>query len=106
VSAQVDVEGAVAWARGAAAGELWAVRRRNRGIDVDEEQLRAVMLAVRQLRYELDPDDPDTPYPKVTVLSGPIRRVFSRRVWILGICVHEDRCLRGALVSFLLKRIK
>ncbi|AQK61844.1 AT-rich interactive domain-containing protein 2 [Zea mays] len=64
VSAQVDVEGAVAWARGAAAGELWAVRRRNRGIDVDEEQLRAVMLAVRQLRYELDPDDPDTPYPK------------------------------------------
>ncbi|KAG0546870.1 hypothetical protein BDA96_01G030900 [Sorghum bicolor] len=63
-SAQVDVKGAVAWARRVAAGELWAVRGRNRGIDVDLEPLGAVILAVRHVRSKLDPDDPDTPYYK------------------------------------------
>jgi len=94
-SAQVDVEGAVAWARRVAAGELWAVRGRNRGIDVDLEPLGALILAVRHVRSELDPDDPNTPYYKVTRRPAGF---FSRRVRILGICVHEDGRLRGAFV--------
>ncbi|XP_062213149.1 uncharacterized protein LOC133913995 [Phragmites australis] len=56
--------GAVSWARRAAAGALWAVRGRNRGIDDDEERLGAVILAVRHARSELKPDDADTPYAK------------------------------------------
>jgi hypothetical protein len=94
----VDVKGAVAWARRVAAGELWAVRGRNRGIDVDLEPLGAVILAVRHVRSKLDPDDPDTPYYKVTLFPGRPAGFFSRRVRILGICVHEDRRLRGSLV--------
>ncbi|XP_066311599.1 uncharacterized protein [Miscanthus floridulus] len=58
-AAQMDVEGVVAWLRRTAAGELWAVRGRNRGIDVDFEPLGAVILAVRHVRSE-----PDTPYYK------------------------------------------
>jgi len=89
----MDVEGVVAWLRRTAAGELWAVRGRNRGIDVDFEPLGAVILAVRHVRSE-----PDTPYYKVTLFPARPAGFFSRRVRILGICVHEDRRLRGALV--------
>ncbi|WVZ61132.1 hypothetical protein U9M48_011052 [Paspalum notatum var. saurae] len=58
------VDSAMAWTRRAAEGELWEVRGRNRGIE-DEDQLTAVMLGLRFRRFEnVDPDHPDTPYPK------------------------------------------
>ncbi|KAL6636603.1 hypothetical protein ACP70R_024175 [Stipagrostis hirtigluma subsp. patula] len=63
-SAQLDVDGAVRWARRAAAGALWEVRGRNRGID-DEEALAGVVLALRQELSALEPDDPDSPYAKI-----------------------------------------
>ena len=74
-SALVDVDGAMAWARRAATGALWAVRGRNRGI-VDDDGRLAVILALRHSRTEeVDPDEPGTPYSKVrvsvSVLSFP-----------------------------------
>ena len=74
-SALVDVDGAMAWARRAATGALWAVRGRNRGI-VDDDGRLAVILALRHSRTEeVDPDEPGTPYSKVSVLSR-LRRFF------------------------------
>ncbi|OEL25034.1 hypothetical protein BAE44_0013950 [Dichanthelium oligosanthes] len=63
-SASALVDGAMAWKRRAAAGELWAVPGRNPGIVDDEEQM-AVILALRHERSEeVDPDEPGTPYSK------------------------------------------
>jgi hypothetical protein len=63
-SASALVDGAMAWARRAAAGALCG---RNRGI-VDDDDKQAVMLALRHMRSEeVDPDDPDAPYSKVSV---------------------------------------
>jgi len=54
---------------------MWAVRGRNRGI-VDDDGLLAVILALRHSRTEeVDPDEPGTPYSKVSVLSR-LRRFF------------------------------
>ncbi|RCV40145.1 hypothetical protein SETIT_9G028400v2 [Setaria italica] len=53
-SASALVDGAMAWARRAAAGALCG---RNRGIVDDDEKL-AVMLALRHMRSEVDPDAP------------------------------------------------
>ncbi|XP_072147201.1 uncharacterized protein [Setaria viridis] len=69
-SASALVDGAMAWARRAAAGALCG---RNRGIVDDDEKL-AVMLALRHMRSEVDPD---APYSKVSILSWLRRGVFS-----------------------------
>ncbi|TVU43878.1 hypothetical protein EJB05_03762 [Eragrostis curvula] len=62
-TAEPDVDGAVQWAQRAAAGALWAVRGRNRGLE-DEERVGAVILALRRARLVLEPGDPKSPYAK------------------------------------------
>ncbi|KAK3148886.1 hypothetical protein QOZ80_3AG0209980 [Eleusine coracana subsp. coracana] len=72
-SAGLDVDGAVRWARRAATGALWAVRGRNRGLDEEEEPMGAAILAMRQSRSELKPDDPESPYSKKRILRQGTR---------------------------------
>lgn len=54
----MDVEGAVAWARRAAAGERSVVCGRNRRLDVDLESLGTVILLLWCVRSQLNPDMP------------------------------------------------
>jgi hypothetical protein len=78
-TAGLDVDGAVRWARSAAEGALWAVPGRNRGLDVDEELMGQVILEVRHARSEVEPDDPKSPYAKVSVLGHPSSRDVLRK---------------------------
>ncbi|CAN6291270.1 unnamed protein product [Urochloa humidicola] len=63
-SASALVDGAMAWTRQAAAGELWAVRGRNRGIIDDEERLEVILALRHERSVEVDPTNPDAPYSK------------------------------------------
>ncbi|KAL6893774.1 hypothetical protein ACP4OV_007872 [Aristida adscensionis] len=89
-SAQPDVEGPVLWARRAAAGALWAAPGRNRGID-DEEGLAGAMVALRQARSVLKPDDPDSPFAKKRQQKQGTRRS--------GRIAGELSCLSSFLAS-------
>lgn len=95
-SAGLDVEGAVWWARRAAEGALWVEQGRNRGLDDEEEPMGAVILAMRHARSELKPDDPESPYAKVSVLGA----FESLRPAYKGIDVRDEVYWRTCLLLF------
>ncbi|XP_062209057.1 AT-rich interactive domain-containing protein 1-like [Phragmites australis] len=99
-TAGLEVGGAVRWARSAAAGTLWAVRGRNRGIDDDEERMGALILAVRHVLSELKPDDPDTPYAKKRLHRQGTRSSARIAGHLSSFLVSTRKCIRIDSVQY------
>jgi hypothetical protein len=93
-TAGLDMDGAVQWTWSAAAGALWAVPRRNRGLDVKEERMGPVILEVHLARSELKPDDSESPYAKVSTL-GPFEFLghLVIAVWYVSRFIENQKCL-------------